>query len=465
MALPIEALKTREGIAYLGGAVVAFLISGILIVGGIQRYLYESAMREATRAFFRDEKGEAQQLLVNLKQEHPEDATVRVLLAALEVERGDGDDARLGVAERLYEEAQALDPTRASAVIGLAVARLKLAALKPKEGRAQAAAAVAELIERSGIDRTSPDAIGLLAATDLMRGRPEQALKALSTPPTTVPTAEGQAAWHWNLAVAAALCRDGSTLEAGLTGYLLRRHSMPTEASAEAAQGPAADAARVLTMAYRVGLADPATKPTTTEALTARVAMADAACRVKLGGKSGLRGRFLPPGRDEAVVWNALGLGLARLERWNEAADAFDQAVQVAHDEPLYLMNLADARYQHALTVDAATRAGPMARAGEAYKRVCEVLADKEGREAMRVLAATNGAAAYVQAGQPRPAFGMFKSHSVNHPDAAAQARNMGALLDWAGNGSCVEEYRKAISLSHPDSAALERRARIWSQR
>lgn len=465
MAIPIEALKSREGAAYLGGAALAFLISGILIVGGIQRYLHEDAMREAARAFFRDDAGEARQLLINLKQEHADDATARVLLAALEVERGDGDDARLGVAERLYEEAQALDPTRDSAIIGLAVARLKLAAMKPKEGRTQAAAAVAELIERSGIDRTSPDVVGLLASIDLMRGRPDQALKVLSTPPTTVLTAEGQGAWHWNLAVAAALCRDGSTLEAGLTGYLLRRHPMPTEASDAGEEAAAPDGARVLTMAYRVALADPATKPTTKEALAARVDLASAACNVRLGGRSGLRGRFLPPGREEAMVSNALGLGFARLERWAEAAEAFEAAGRVAGDEPLYLLNAAEARYRHALSQDAATRAAPLARAGEAYKRVCESLAGKEGREATRAQAATNGAAAYVQAGQHRQALGLFRAHTEGHPDAATLARDLGALLDWNNNGACVEEYRKAISLSHPDSAALERRIRTRSPR
>lgn len=463
MALPIEALKSREGAAYLGGAAVAFLISGILITSGIQRYLYEDDMRAAARAFFRDEKHEAQQLLIDLKKEHPDDASVRVLLAALEVERGDGDDARLGVAERLYEEAQALDPSRASPVIGLAVARLKLAAMKPKEGRAQAAAAVAEFVERSGLDRSSPDVVGLLASIDLMRGRPEQALKALSTPPTTLLTAEGQAAWHWNLAVAAALCRDASVLEAGLTGYLLRRLPMPAEA-ADAEPLPPADPARLLTMAYRVGLADPATKPVTKESLTARVDMANAACRLRLGGKGGLRGRFMPPGRDEAIVWNALGIGLARLERWQEAAEAFDQAGAIARDEPLYLLNSAEARYRHALTLDAATRSNPLIKAGEVYRRVCETLAGKEGREATRAMAATNGAAAYIMAGQPRPALALFRTHTDGHPDAAALARDLGALLDWNNNGTCVDEYRKAISLSHPDSAALEKRVRARSQ-
>ncbi|MBX3468019.1 MAG: hypothetical protein KF878_14190 [Planctomycetes bacterium] len=464
--VPIEAVKSREGLAYLGGAALAFLISALLIAGGIERYLTEDALREAVQAYHRDAP-DARAKLVELKDARPGDASTRVLLGCFELERAEDAD-RLGVAERLFEEALGLEPGRTSASVGLAAARLRLAALKAAEGRAREAASVGELIDRSGLDASDPDVVALRAGMEVLRGRPEQALQLLSSPPRTTPSRAGQGAWHWNRAAAAILARDGDALEAALPAYLLRRLPLPAESQNDP-NGPPGDAARLLTMAYRVSLADPAARPPTTEALTQRLERAAAAATLRAGGSGLLRGRYLPPGREEAAVQNALGMAQARLERWADAAESFEQASRANPEEPLYMLNMALARRRQAEGIDAATdakgRTAAFQRAGEAFRRLCESLAGKEGREATRVLAATSGASALLAGGDVRGAIVLYRTHSTGHPNPAEQARDLGALLDHAKDKACVDEYRRAISLNHPETAALERRVRVRSRR
>lgn len=472
--IPLEALKNKEGAAYLAGAAVCFLISAILVATGIDRFLQEDALRGAVAAFHRDAP-DARSQLVELKDARPTDATMRVLLGCIEVERGDGDADRLGVAERLFEEALGLDPSRASAHIGQAVARLKLGAMKPKDGRVQAAKLVAEDLDRANLDATDPDVIGLRAAVELMRGRNAEALKLLDAAPTIVPSRDGQTAWRWNRALATCLVRRRDGLEDALAAYALRRFPMLEETvqAQEVPKGaplpPPPEVARLLIMAYRVALAEPNATPATAEAVLARCELAKGAIAVRAaGGGSSLKGRFLPPTPHDAIVFNALGMAYARLERWTDAANAFEEARRAGpKDEPLYVLNFAEARRREALALppeQAKQASGLLSAACEAYGRVCEMLAGKEGREATRVLAATNGAALYISMKQPQQAIGFYKGHSEGHPNAAERARNLGALLDHGNHRGCVEEYRRAVSLSHPDSAALERRVRIRSR-
>ncbi|MCO5167980.1 MAG: hypothetical protein M9894_16675 [Planctomycetes bacterium] len=463
--IPIEAFRSREGAAYLGGAALAFLISGLLVAGGIERYLTEDALREAVQAYHRDAH-DARGKLVDLKDARPGDASARVLLGCYELERAEDAD-RLSVAERLFDEAAALEPGRPSASVGLVVARLRLAATKAREGRAREAAAAGELIDRAGLDPADPDVLALKAGVEVLRGRPEQALQLLAGAPRSAPSRAGQAAWHWNRAAAAILARDGDAVEAALPAFLLRRLPLPAETQNDV-NGPPGDAGRLLTLAYRVSLADPGARPPTTEALARRLEVARTAAAVRAGGSGTLRGRYLPPGPEEAAVHNALGMALARLERWAEAAESFEQACRANPEEPLYMFNLAQARRSLADAVDpgdAKARAAAYQRTGEAFRRLCESLSGKEGREATRVLAATSGAAALLAAGDPRGAVSLYRAHSTGHPNPAEQARDMGALLDHAGDKACIEEYRRAISLDHPDAPALERRVRVRSRR
>lgn len=467
--LPIEALRTREGAAYLGGAALAFLLAGLLAVGGVERYLQEDTLREAVRAYHRDEPA-ARALLVELKEARPLDASVRVLLGCYEVERADGDADRLGVAERLFEEARSLDPARASATLGIAVAQLKQAAMKAREGRAAQAAAAGELLDRAGLARTDPDYVATLAGVELMRGRPEQALQLLAEAPRGVPSRDGQLAWAWNKAVAAVLCRDGEALEPALVAYALRRLPMPIETNDDPAalQATPADAARLLTAAYRLALADPGARPATLEALAQRAALAEQAVGVRLPGAGRLRGRFLPPGKDEAAVLNALGLALGRLDRWEEASAQFELASRAHPEEPLYLLNSAEGLRRQAAALEAVNdreRKAAFRRSGETFKRLLEAIGKKEGREDTRVLAGTNGAVVFLEAGDPRAAFSLYRNHAEDLMPAAQAARDVGALQDHMKNFACVDKYRQAVSLNHPDSPAIEKRIRVRSRR
>lgn len=464
--IPIEALRSKEGAAYLGGAALSFVIAAVLLAGGIDRYLQEDTLREAVRAYHRDDPS-ARSLLLELKDARPNDASVRVLLGCYELERAQGDADRLGVAERLFEEARALDPSRTSATLGVAVAQLELAAMQAKERRAQEATKVAEELDRAGLDRAHPDYVATLAGAELLRGRPDQALKLLSEEPRGAPSRAGQVAWAWNEATAAVLCRDGAALEPALVAYALRRLPMPVEATNDPATPPA-DAARLLTAAYRVALADPGARPATTEALAARAALAQEAAAVRTGGGGLVKGRFLPPGKDEAAVLNALGLALGRLDRWEEAAPLFEQASRAQPGEPLYLLNWAEGLRRSAAAIDETNvreRRAAFQRAGDGFKRLLESIAGKEGREETRVLAATNAAVVLLEAGDPRGALVLYKNHAEAHMPAAQASRDIGALQDHAKNFACTEAYRKAISLNHPDSPALEKRIRVRTRR
>ncbi len=464
--IPIEALRSKEGAAYLGGAALSFVLAAVLLAGGIERYLQESTLREAVRAYHRDEPA-ARALLLELKEARPTDASVLVLLGCYEVERADGDADRLGVAERLFAEARGIDPTRPSATLGVAVAQLKLAAMQGKDRRAKEAGAVAELLDRAGLDRSDPDYVATLAGAELLRGRPDQALKLLSEEPTAVPSRAGQLAWAWNEAMAAVLRRDGGALEPALVAYALRRLPMPIEATGDAATPPA-DAARLLTAAYKVALADPGATPATTEALAQRAALAVEAVAVRPPGKGVPPGRFLPPGKDEAGVLNALGLALGRLDRWEEAAPHFEQASRAHPEEPLYLLNQAEGLRRRAASIPETSvneRRAAYQRAAEAYRRLLESITGKEAREETRVLAATNGAVVFLEAGNARAALALYKQHAEELTPPAQANRDIGALQDHAGNHACVDAYRKAVSLNHPDSPAIEKRIRVRSSK
>jgi tetratricopeptide (TPR) repeat protein len=465
--IPLEALKSKEGIAYLGGAVASFLLAALLLVGGVERYLEEDTLRDAVAAYHQDDN-QARALLLEAKQKRPLDASPLVLLGAYELEHAD-DPERLAAAEKLFEDARGLDPTRPSATLGLAAVRLREAAAKAKEGRAQDAAAVLDLLNKAGLDPKQPDVAALVAAAEVLRGRAPQALDVLDkTAQDVVPSREGEAAWHWNRAVAAVLCRRASAMEAAFPAFLLRRLPMPIEGADP--QAPPADPSKLLALAYRVSLADPGALPADEKDLSRRADLARKVLQRLSGGSTGLRGRLLPTGTDEGIVLNALGLAYFRAKRFDDAARAFDEATHApgCQLEPLYVMNLAEARYRAALAMDDEKQAKEknvaLQQAAETYKRVAEMLTGKAGREATRTLAATNAAAIYLQAGKTNYAMMTYKQLSDTHPNAAQRARDLGALMDQDNRGVCVEEYKKAIALNHPDSQAMERRIRFRAQ-
>lgn len=146
----------------------------------------------------------------------------------------------------------------------------------------------------------------------------------------------------------------------------------------------------------------------------------------------------------------------------------FEQAARAHPEEPLYLLNLAEGLRRQAAAIDEANvneRRSALRRAGDAYRKLLDAIADKEGREETRALAATNGAAVLLEAGDPRGALALYKKHGEPLIPAAQANRDIGALQDHAKNPACVEAYRKAVSLNHPDSAAIERRIRARSRR
>lgn len=465
--LPLEAMKTKEGAAFLAGGLACYVLAALLAINGIQRFLEEDSLRDAIAAFHRDSP-EAHSLLIELKQARPGDATLPLLLGCLELDRADRDPERLAGAERLFEEALAAEPTRSSAAIGLAVARLRLGATKSKEARAQAAKTVSDELDRAPVDPNDPNVKGLRAGIELVRGRTAEALKLLDGLSPAGLSRDGQLAWRWNRAMAACLTKRGDALEDACAAYALRRVPMPHDGP-DAAAEPLTDGAKLLVMAYRVALAEGSATPSTPDALLARCELARRALAVRSGGStSSVRGRYLPPVSEEATVINALGIAYTRLERWTEAAQAFDDASRAgAKDEPRYNLNLAETRRRQAAALpdtELKQRNALISQAADAYDRVVKQTAGKEGREAVRVLAATNGAALLLQAKQTGPAFNFYAGAATGHPNEAERARNLGALMDHNNNGRCVDEYRRAISLSHPDSAQLERRIRARSR-
>lgn len=464
-----DAVRTREGLLYTVGAAVFGLLAMLLLADTVNAYRAEWETREAVEAFAQRD-GTARELLRALRTARPADATVRVLLGVHEVERA-RDPGDLDTARTLFEEALAIEPGRTSATVGLLAVRLQQAAARSPDGRGQALEEVARLTDqlaREANEPRSPDLLYLQAALEIMRGRPEQALKALEVdaPGDLLPSRTGQAARYHNLAAARILTHSSGAVPAAVLAHMARLRATPSDEDEDASEegagsglpDPRSEPANLLVAAYRSDLADPRVQPQDAEGLAARCQeIADLAA-----GKSRRGGPHLPPRRLAPEVMNSLGLAWYRAGRYPEAAAAFGRAsALVRRKEPLYLLNEAQAAGRAGLTAprESEQRQAMLNKAYDAYRRIAEQLRDQEARKRTLALAVTNGAALALEQGEPARARMLYETNGKYLPNEAQVARDRGALWDHCRNRSRARRwYQKAIELNHPDSALLRER-------
>jgi hypothetical protein len=467
-----ETLKTPQGAGLVGGGVVVLLVTALLAWNTFQRVTSEWAAAEAWLAFHNGDDGQARTLLGAMRDDRPLDPLPRLLLGAYEADRSGDDATRLQAATRLFDEAWGLEPSN-SAAIGRAVVRLRAAVTKPADQRAPLLAEVDEILRQLGND---PDAAPLKAGLALLRNKPDEARKLLEGTPPVDASLEATGAWHWNRAAAMCLTRDGRALDEAMIAYQLRQFPEPEvdprakPEPADPAQPPSTilDGQRLLTLAARVALADPGSgKP---EELGPRCDRARAGLSMRFSGKGkvGGRGRYLPSdGQDEAIIWNAVGLGCVRAGKFPEASAAFEAARKANDKEPLYALNIGEARRLEAEALPVAQvkeRQKLFMLACGGYQLGFDRLVGKPGREEATMNAVWNLCVASIDGGTPRVGLNFYFNTRTKFPvDEVQRDRDVGAMYDHARNGGdMVKFFEKAIAKGHPDSAAMQKRIRQY---
>ncbi len=465
--IPVAALRTPVGAAYLGGAAVSGLLCVTVGLATVQRHLREEGAREAVQAFAQG-LPDARPMLLEACSDDPDSGRLRLLLGVWELERADGDAGRLEAAERLFEEARGRDPEVATqATIGLALCRLALAEGQPRAGREAAARDAEQRLQ--GL--AGPDVEGARAAAALFAGRAAEAAGLLGEEPAPELSLAGRRAWSWNRAAAGVLGRERAALAHALQAYALRWLPLGGDEEGGAPEGEPSrrdDPARLLAAAYRVSLGDAGAQPATPEALGAACALAERATKLRFSGGAGRgapRGRFLPPTSYEPPIHNALGLGLYRAGRFDEAAAAFSEALRGSR-EPLYALNRSEALRQAAERLQDAPkeRNERLGLAAESLRLVADWVKDQEGREDLAQTALRTSAALSHLAGATRDVDRLLMSRKELLPPPAFH-RDMGAVLDHLKQRACVDHYKKALELGHPDALGIQARLRQWERR
>lgn len=462
--LPLDAAGSREGLVYLALSGLFALLTALLALSTVFGYLHEHRTREAALAFGQD-RPDARQLLLELREAHPDDPTPAVLLGSYEVERPDVDPSRAQAAERLFAQAAAVDPLRPSARVGLATSRLLQAEAGSLPERKEALEPIAaELTSAPG----GADVDYLRGALELLRGDPAAARDLLGDEPRRPLGLPAASAWYWNRTAADLMSRDGAAVEHALRAFLLRPWPLPGEhddGELPPEGGPDVDRraapAYMLGLALRAALADPGFQPRDPDAVRERCALAERALELEFSGPgSGLQGRFQPPREVLASMENAIGLGYFRIGAYAEAAGAFQRAAgATGRADPLYLFNLAEALYQAGLAAGSeAERAELLGEARATYGGLAEQLENQDGRAASAALAATNAAAIELELGDPVKAGSLYRRYAELVADEAERARTTAALYDLAGDRRCVALYERALELDHPEGRAIEAR-------
>jgi Flp pilus assembly protein TadD len=459
MLIPIDAVRSREGAAYLGGAAVVLAITLGILTDTVTDYLAQEAHVDSVRKFLADHPTARTMLL-----EAQDDVPSLLALASFELDRSDIDEQRLEAAESYFNRAFQLDPTNTAAIMGRVIVLLRRADTRSDPAARKAAAEEAGQLLTGVMDSSNPDVIYLQGAIDILTGDLPAAKQHLDDE-SRLATGPGMAARHWNRGVAAILAREGSALRAFMPGYLGRRWALPDMTKPDQAEklAPRYAPAKMLTLAYRAAL-DPRAQPTGKEALSARCDSVIAALAPT--HRSGVnRGPYQPSGLDTAAVRNALGLALIECGRFEDAVKELTTAAGAVPHELLYVRNLAQARYLYAESLtDPNERTAALRVAARDYQRLAAQLAKQEGREEQAVLTATNAAAVMIAAGNAGGAAMSIQSVQAAYPNPANFQRDLGAVLDHAGKAECVQHYREAIKLGHPQSRQLERRARTYGR-
>ena len=458
--------RSTIALAYLAGAAVVLLITIPVGLSTFQGILAEDRALAAVEAFHQ-RSPEARTLL--RKWRDAGDPTASVFLGSLELESANSLE-KLETAQRLFQEALDAQPGRTSAVLGLVSTRLRMAELDEGADLAKAADECETLL-RQADDQDLPDVAYLRGTLQVLQGKVEEGVQALESDPSVAPSAAGQGARWWNLAVGQVLLgRD--PLPAAARAYTLRPRPLPAEDAERDANdlGPDYDPARLLRAAYRFSLADPSCQPSDEEALSARADLGRRLGSLQFssgrgrGQRGGLVGPYLPHKRDAPEILNAIGLGLYRVGRFNEASEVFAEAAKLDRsDEVLYYLNAGHAAlraYREDKSLDEVRRKELLNDVQQHLERVASTLVGQKDRASLLKLAVDNRLSVLWDS-NARSGADTIRRYRKEYPSEADFERNLGAMLDWRCKSSCLKHYERAVELGHPDSAAIQERIRL----
>ncbi|MBL4848314.1 MAG: hypothetical protein JKY65_22575 [Planctomycetes bacterium] len=458
------AARSGMSLLFLVGAVVFTLLATVVLAITFQDVLLQDAMQEGVDSFYRRDPAASRQLR-NLRSEGHDSASV--FLAAYEYENARGEKDKLTTAVSLFEEALKQQPGRTSAVVGLVAAKLKLAEAEGLGPLKEAAKEAGSLLE-GALNPKSPDVVYLQAAVDILLGNAKEAVEVLDEDPSEAPSSEGQGARWWNLAVAKLLVSE-DPLPAAARAYNLRRWPLPTadqrKEDSNAGLSERADPERLLNISYRFALCDPACTPTDAEELEKRVEFGRRILDQRFAGRRD-GGRYSPPRTRAAEIYNALGVGLCRVERYQDAAIAFEQAVRGQSKDPLYSMNLGVActlALPTLSTAPAQQLKNTKDTACRAYENVAlTVRNDKKHLSTLKL--AVDNLLTIDYANDPGKGLAVLRKYRQVYPSKVDWNRNIGALFDWANKPICIRHYEKALELGHPDAVGIQERLGLWNK-
>ena len=458
------AAQSALGLVYLAAALIFTLLAGLVLWTTAEDISRQGDLVEGAQAFHTD-SSEARVKLLALRTQGQVDGSL--LLAAYEYERS-RDLEGLETAEGLFKEVLAADPGRTSAVVGLAATRLRKAELQGGlAGLKSAAPEVASLLNDAR-DKSQPDLAFLQAALDVLGGKPGEAVTALSADPSTAPSKEGTGARWWNLAVAQILAKV-DPLPAAARAYTLRPRLLPAEDSRERDESEElsadGDPERLLILAYRFSLCSKECGSQDAEALGARVEFGRRLSDQSFTRAVGQEGRYSPHRTDAARVFNALGVGLCRVERYQDAIAAFTRATRTAgKPDPLYSLNSALAATLALPRLKGESkdvRKNVLDAAVLGYRAVAEQVHGDKRRASTLKLAVDNALSVNYDL-DPQDGLVMLRKYQKEYPSEVDWNRHMGALLDWQRRIGCIPHYRKALELGHPDSVGIKERLKLW---
>lgn len=461
--------RSTIALAYLAGAALVTLATIPLALSTFQGILAEDRALDAVQAFHQRDPN-ARALL--RKWRDSGDPSASVILGALELESATSRE-KLETAQRLFQEALQAQPGRTSAVLGLVSTRLRMAELD-EDADLAAAADECETLLRQADDQDLPDVAYLRGALLVLQGKTQEGAEALESDPTVAPSAASQGARWWNLAVAKILL-DRDPLAAAARAYTLRQRRLPAEEGERDANdlGPDYDPARLLRTAYRFSLADPNCKPNDAESINARADLGKKLGMVEFssgrgrGRTGGLAGRYQPHRSDAPEVLNAVGQGLYRAKRFNEAIEMFREALKLDRSgEVLYMLNAGHAAlraYREDKSLDEERRKKLHYYATLHLEQAAKTLANQKDRASLLKIAVDNKLSLLWDL-NARMGADSIRRYKKQYPSEADYCRNLGAMIDWRGNSLCLKEYERAVELGHPDSAAIQERIRLYQE-
>jgi len=466
----------------LVGALVLGLLAAALLLSTVWRWRYESNLRDAIEQLATGQ-GDPIAIFEEARASRPDDLLPHLELGQYLLDRGvrlaqeadaKGGEPDYATAKKSLKGAiKAFDdacelreklnaPSSESAPVGACYACIALADLTAAE-RASILEDAAKALDGAR-DKDDADVTIAQAALSWARGELVPCSQRLSDASTKLGSASRGAVgtYYWHKALIELLDKDPASVDD------LRR---------SAYFRPGFSTGKALSFAIRVAAAHPACQPKSTADLEARLNDLVEFLSQRIRNVQ----RYEMGAADEAMAWNAVGLGWLKVPNGQKAVDCFQKAHNLDPSVLLYQVNGAFAvrakadgplpgnltreQAQRNFDVVCFTAVYDLARANNPNK---DTPAQKEARDKyirdilMTALAICSNA----QKENPTILSAIFLAHDRYGLDDAEFFRTKGAFEDSIHQmPEAILDYRKAIDLGHRDSFKMEERIRMWETR